>query len=195
MTTDQAAGPVPVLRTFHGGVVTPMAPDPGEAGPDAETVFDIFLGPGDLYFGDGNTRIRTLLGSCVAVTLWHPRARIGGMCHYVVPSRRDRGAGHELSGHYADEALLLLLGEIRATATSPQEYQVKMFGGGSQFSVTGTMNVAARNVEAGLELLERHNLRLTSMHFGGTGHRQVILDVRSGDVWVRHVELTDQGIS
>ena len=26
------------------------------------------------------------------------------------------------------------------------------------------------------------------MHLGGTGHRQVVLDVWSGDVWVRHVE-------
>jgi chemotaxis protein CheD len=155
---------------------------------DERAVIDIFLGPGDLYFGDRTSRIRTLLGSCVAVTLWHPRARIGGMCHYVVPTRRHLGTPHDLSGHYADEAIDLLLEEIRATATSPQEYQVKMFGGGSQFTDL-TMNVATKNVEAGLELLKTHNLSLTSMHFGGTGHRQVVLDVFTGDVWVRHVAL------
>lgn len=156
-----------------------------------EPLLDVFLGPGDLYFGDRTTRIRTLLGSCVALTLWHPRARIGGMCHYVVPTRHGRQPLHELSGHYADEALLLLLGEIRSTATSPHEYQVKMFGGGSQFADT-TIDVATRNVEAGLELLKGHGLTLTSMHFGGTGHRQVILDVSTGDVWVRHVALSDR---
>jgi len=103
---------------------------------DPDGILEIFLGPGDLYFGDRDTRIRTLLGSCVAVTLWHPRARLGGMCHYVVPSRPgpvpDRR--HELEGRYADEAFLMLLAEIRATPTSPDEYEVKMFGGGSQFA-------------------------------------------------------------
>jgi chemotaxis protein CheD len=156
---------------------------------DRPPVLDVFLGPGDLFFGDRSTRIRTLLGSCVALTLWHPRARIGGMCHYVVPTRHGGMPEHDLSGHYADEALLLLLAEIRAASTFPHDYQVKMFGGGSQFADT-TIDVATRNVEAGLDLLRDHHLTLTSMHFGGTGHRQVVLDVNTGDVWVRHVELS-----
>lgn len=48
---------------------------------------DIFLQPGEWYFGEGNTRVRTTLGSCVAIVLWHPVRRIGGMCHYMLPSR------------------------------------------------------------------------------------------------------------
>jgi chemotaxis protein CheD len=92
--------------------------DGGEASEvdiDDKPRLDVFLGPGDLYFGDRTVRIRTLLGSCVAVTLWHPFARIGGMCHYVVPSRRHLGKTNELSGHYADEAIDLLLKEIHVT--------------------------------------------------------------------------------
>jgi len=166
----------------------PADPIPLEPG----GVLDVFLGPGELYFGDRNTRIRTLLGSCVALTLWHPFARLGGMCHYVVPSRSGAGPLHELEGRYADEALALLFAEIRTTATCPEEYEVKMFGGGSQFvgAAAAGMDVAARNVDAGLDLLHHYGLALTSMHLGGTGHRQVVLDVWSGDVWVRHVERT-----
>jgi chemotaxis protein CheD len=174
-----------------------MAESGGDPGGEPDGILEIFLGPGDLYFGDRDTRIRTLLGSCVAVTLWHPRALLGGMCHFVVPSRSASGLHHELEGRYADEALLLLLNEIRATPTSPEEYEVKMFGGGNQFSeLSGSvMDVAARNVDAGLELLRYHGLHLTSMHLGGTGHRQVVLDVWNGDVWLRHVELASQGRS
>ena len=40
---------------------------------------EIFLHPGEFYFGDRHTRIRTLLGSCVSIILWHPRLLIGGM--------------------------------------------------------------------------------------------------------------------
>jgi chemotaxis protein CheD len=156
-----------------------------------EAIVDVFLGPGDLYFGNRATRIRTLLGSCVAVTLWHPGKRIGGMCHYVVPCRGEPTFTGELNGRYADEAMEILLGEICAAGTSPRDYQAKMFGGGSQFTDL-TMNVATRNVAAGLELLGRHGLTLASMHFGGTGHRQVVLEVATGDVWVRHVARADE---
>jgi chemotaxis protein CheD len=155
---------------------------------EPEFVLDVVLGVGEVHFGDRETRIRTLLGSCVAVTLWHPGARIGGMCHYMVPTRN---APHpdQLSGRYADEALELLLREIDRTGTHPQEYQVKIFGGGNQFSgYAATVDVATRNVEAGLELLGRHGLAPISMHLGGTGHRQVVLEIWNGDVWVRHQE-------
>ena len=32
-----------------------------------DDILEIFLGPGEFYFGEGKTRIRTLLGSCVAI--------------------------------------------------------------------------------------------------------------------------------
>lgn len=161
---------------------------------DPVGLLEVFLGPGDLYFGDRCTRIRTLLGSCVAITLWHPVALIGGMCHYMMPTRHGHTAHHDLSGRYADEALTILLHEIHASHTSPHEYQVKMFGGGNQFPGHHAIavDVATRNIDAGLHLLTEQGLELTSVHLGGTGHRQVVLDIWSGDVWVRHSERVEE---
>ena len=51
---------------------------------------DVVLGPGDLYFGRGEHQVRTLLGSCVGITLWHPRAYLGGMCHVHGAEPRPR---------------------------------------------------------------------------------------------------------
>jgi chemotaxis protein CheD len=156
-------------------------------------VRDVFLGPGEVYFGDRETRIRTLLGSCVAVTVWHPRALLGGMCHYMVPTRGPARRPHELCGRYADEALDLLHAQMYAVGTPAQDYQVKIFGGGNQFSGQAAgMDIAGRNVEAGLELLRKHGLPPASMHLGGTGHRQVILEVWNGAVWMRHQELAEE---
>ena len=161
---------------------------------DPAGLLEVFLGPGDVYFGDRDTRIRTLLGSCVAITVWHPVVLIGGMCHYMMPTRHGYNPHHELSGRYADEALRILLNEIHAAWTSPHEYQVKMFGGGNQFPghPVIAVDVAARNIDTGLRLLTERGLALTSMHLGGTGHRQVALDNWSGDVWVRHSECVEE---
>ena len=49
---------------------------------------EYFLHPGEFQFTDDpDTRFRTLLGSCVAMTLYHPKRRIGGMSHYLLPTR------------------------------------------------------------------------------------------------------------
>jgi chemotaxis protein CheD len=165
-----------------------------------EDTREAVLQPGDFHFGDRTTRIRTLLGSCVAITMWHPRALIGGMCHYLLPERPDQPPGSptappdRLDGRYAEDAVDLFLAEIRAAGTSPTEYVVKMFGGGNQFpqwSADG--GVAGRNVEAGLALLARHGLPLRATHLGGHGHRHVILDLWDGEVWVRHIAATATG--
>lgn len=153
-------------------------------------ILDVFLGPGEFYFGDRDTRIRTLLGSCVAITAWHPRLRIGGMCHYLLPTRNGRRTG-KAEGRYADEALELFLGEIEAAGTSPAGYEVKLFGGGDQFphlDRRGRTSVSERNLEAGRALVARHGFTIRSEDLGGTGFRNLIFDLQTGDVWMRKVE-------
>lgn len=149
---------------------------------------EVVLQPGELWFGERDTRIRTLLGSCVSITLWHPHRLLGGMCHYMLPSRPEPRRG-ELDGRYAEEALQLLLRDIDGRRTEPGEYVVKMFGGGNMFPGTtrsGVDHVGLQNVDAGKELLRTHGFRCHAEHLGGCGHRQLIFDVWNGDVWMKH---------
>lgn len=157
---------------------------------------EIFLQQGEVYFGERDTRIRTLLGSCVAITMWHPGLLVGGMCHYMLPkhlgSKRD-----SLDGRYADEAMELMLREIRNAGTWPNEYQVKLFGGGHMFSAHQAVrddHVGAKNVEMARILIKQHGFSSCAEHLGGVGHRNIFFDVWSGHVWVRHQPpVYDQG--
>lgn len=155
-----------------------------------DTVLDVFLQPGDFYFGDRETRVRTLLGSCVAISIWHPRFLVGGMCHYLLPEDRQSRFVADLDGRYANEALQLFMQEIRNIGTHPSEYVVKMFGGGNQFNnyaQPSKQNIPEKNIETGKQLLAQYGFKLASSHLGGNGHRNVIFDIWSGDVWVQHV--------
>ncbi len=157
-------------------------------------VIEIFLQPGDLYFGDRDTRIRTVLGSCVSLTFWHPGAQLGGMCHYMLPSRtfeRRKEPNAQLDGRYADEAVLLLMRQIGASGISPREYEVKLFGGGNMFPGRGGSkdHVGSKNVESARMLVQKHGFRCVAEHLGGHGHRNVVFDIWSGDVWVKHAML------
>lgn len=152
-------------------------------------VLDIFLQPGEFYFGEEKTRIRTLLGSCVAVTLWHPKMHIGGMCHYMLPNRPHRKKDEPLDGRYADEVLEMFMRELRRSHTRPADYQMKIFGGGRMFSVAQKarrhVDISDRNIETGRQLILKHGFKIAAEDLGGEGHRNVILDLWSGDVWLK----------
>lgn len=149
--------------------------------------------PGEVWFGQGAQQVGTLLGSCVAVTLWHPPSGAGGLCHYMLPERgagaRER-ASAALDGRYGDEALALLLAAARRIGCVPAECEAKLFGGGRMFASThcgggDALQVHLRNIEQAHRLARRHGLRVVAQHLGGQGYRQLRLDLPSGDVWMR----------
>lgn len=151
-----------------------------------ESAIDLFIHPGECEFADETFCIRTTLGSCVSIVLWHAQRKIGGMCHYMLPSRQNRGSA-ALNGKYADEALELMLAEARRYGTPPEEYEVKLFGGGNMFPghKYAGQSVAMRNIEAVRRLIAARGLKIKAESLGGSGYRNVIFDIARGDVWVR----------
>jgi chemotaxis protein CheD len=159
-----------------------------------DKVIDIFLQPGEYFVGDADYRIRTLLGSCVSITLWHPLLRIGAMSHFLL-SRRGAAAEQQrdgaLDGRYGEEAMALMLAELRLSRVALSECQGKIFGGGNMFPQlqrSESLHVGQQNGQTARELLHAHGIPIVSESLFGDGHRQIIFDVRSGDVWAHHVK-------
>lgn len=152
---------------------------------------EVVLQIGEFYFGGGRTKIRTLLGSCVSITLWQPRLKIGGMCHYLLPRRgASEAALTAPEGNYAEGAMRMFLREVSQRGTRPEDYVVKLFGGGSMFidanaADSDMAEVSGRNIVAGRELLEHHGFKLAAEHTGGYGSRVLVFELWSGDVWIR----------
>lgn len=155
-------------------MIVPITPEP----------IDIFLRPGEVYFGSSGVRIRTILGSCVSIILWHRENRIGGMCHYMLPERHPK-RHMALDGKFADDAVQLLLNELALAGTPPKEYLVRVIGGGRMFR--SDMDIGGRNIDAARRLLQRHGFKVHKEHLAGTGHRHVIFDIASGEVLLKHV--------
>ncbi|CBL43764.1 Chemotaxis protein CheD [gamma proteobacterium HdN1] len=158
----------------------------------------IVLMPGEFYFGDRTTVIKTLLGSCVSIVLWHPQKKIGGMCHFVLPSRKVRGV---LDGRYADEAMELFLISLRARHTEAPQYRASLYGGANMIRLAPGVccaegaeplaaskrctNVACLNQREARTLLQRFGFSLVEQDMGGNTHRMVEFDVGTGKVKVQ----------
>lgn len=158
---------------------------------DGNTI-DLFLQPGEYFVGDEDYQVRTLLGSCISMTLWHPARRIGAMSHFLLSHRgRVREAASDLDGRYGEESLLLMLRELAQMKVNPRECRAKIFGGGDMFPRQirkNTLHVGRRNGEAARALLQLHGIPIVSESLFGVGHRQIIFEIKSGDVWVRQVK-------
>ena len=171
-----AAVPLPPPGAPHGSYWQ-LGAQPGE---------EVFLMPGQLHFGGQAGSLKTLLGSCVTVTLWHPVRRLGGMCHFLLPSR-TRAPGDRLDGRYGDEALETLLQHIRTSRTEPQEYHAHLYGGADTLPEGCNLkfNVGERNIEAGWHFIDRWGFQLQGVDVGEDVPRSVKLTLATGEVEMR----------
>lgn len=151
---------------------------------------EAYLKPGEFFFGAGHVRVGTLLGSCVTVTLWHPTRHLGGMCHFMLPSR-PRLPRQAPDGRYANEAFELFDRAIARHGTQAADYQAKLFGGGNMFprqQMVPAHDIGRKNIESGRSLLQQRGIRLLREHVGGAGHRKLYFDIWSGEVWLNFQE-------
>jgi chemotaxis protein CheD len=180
---------------------------------DAPFRREIFLSPGDFYAGAGAVRVRTVLGTCVAITLWHPVVRCGAICHILLPTRgamRRQEQGQP--GLYADEVMLMFAQSLQKTRTEPRDYEVKIFGGGSMFpeqmigrdcrgaACTGFGNgpcrhVGCQNVTSARRLLLAGGYAIAGEDTGGSGSRQLMFDLENGHIWVRRGGVMSQPLA
>lgn len=143
----------------------------------------VFLLPGQWYFGATGATVKTLLGSCIAVTLWHPVKGMGGMCHFLLPTR-PRTPDGALDGRFGDEALELLVREIKRTGTRTADYEVHLYGGADTMPDQARVkfNIGERNVEKAWELIDKYGFQLQCVDVGGNEPRNVTIDLSSGEV-------------
>jgi len=143
---------------------------------------------GGFYFGDDEDDIYTLLGSCVAVTLWHPTLKLAGMCHILLPERgQDKS-----STRFADCAVKKFLEMIHSNKTKPHQYEVGVYGGGNMFPLINKSNkelLGTRNVNKMESLLILEGFRVKYKDAGGEVARKLILNRHTGSITLEHVKI------
>lgn len=160
---------------------------------DALLTRDVMLRPGEFAVGGADSQIRTLLGSCVSITLWNPLLRVGAMSHFLLAERPSADTSAEVrpDARYGHDALHLMLEHLARVRVTASQCEAKIFGGGNMFpdhTPPGAISVGRRNGEAARQLLLDRGIPVVSESLFGNGHRQIIFRPASGDVWVRQVQ-------
>jgi len=169
---------------------------------EPEFFVEIFLQPGEFYWGESDVRIRTILGSCVAICLWNSRRQSGGMCHFLLPGNTkgevytDKEKKRDIA-RYSEDAMGLFLKEIQKNGSNPREYDAKIFGGGcllcDENGEEDREGVGRRNIQSAKDLLGKNGFRLVAEDVGGNYHRKIFFDLWNGEVWMKKTRYAKNG--
>ncbi len=170
------------------------------------------LKPDHLYLKQGEmaillkpTVVTTILGSCVAVTLYNPRLGIAAISHSLLPhcTRRtyQSNVNDLLSAdcqrcaeayRYVDCSVSMMAEAFFRFGSGAAETHVQIYGGAKmivQRARTGnTQPVGLQNSAVAQKVIEDHGLKISTCDIGGTRGRKIIFNTKTGIVLLHKMD-------
>ncbi len=124
------------------------------------------------------------LGSCVGVTLYDSRTKVGAMAHvFLAASRKNRDL-NALPGKYADTAIPALIELCKKRGARTERLVAKIAGGAHLFPnlPTTTLSVGQQNITAVKEHLALVKIPITGIDVAGNHGRKMRFYIETGIV-------------
>lgn len=132
---------------------------------------------------DPAVEFNTILGSCVAMCLFDPVAKIGGLNHFLLaepPSHKSRTTFDE---HYGLFLMELLINETIALGASKQRLKARLYGGANMRD--GLAQIGSANAAFARKFLHDERIELAYEDLEGRSARRVHFLPSSGKVRCR----------
>jgi chemotaxis protein CheD len=126
------------------------------------------------------------LGSCIAVALYDPVSKVGGMLHYMLPeSALDAQKARQNPFMFADTGIKTLLEAVTANGCNPRRMVVRLAGGAQVLDGEGVFQIGKRNYLAARRILWKAGILISAEAVGGEVSRTTRLELATGRMWVR----------
>jgi len=139
------------------------------------------VGIGQSVAASEPTRLTTILGSCIAVTMYSPHHRRGMLSHVVLP-HSSGDTNHPAK--FADTAVPHMLSTLKDQGVKTGNLVAKIAGGACMFGDGKFMQIGDSNVQATLKALGEAGIRVVGQDVGGTLGRRVSFDLTTGSVTI-----------
>ncbi len=166
-----------------------------------------YLKEGELLIMDKPAIVSTVLGSCIAVTLFNKRTGLAGICHALLPQCTKMNFKKDMeiqpndecdncpdTFRYADCAVFMMVEAFSRFGVAPQETEVRLFGGAKTMlthsSRAAKYFVGRQNIETARMVLEYCHLTLASSGVGGSMGRKIIFNTKTGKVVQQFIKQT-----
>lgn len=150
----------------------------------------IYLKPGEVIVSRHPILVSTILGSCIAVTIFSPEKKIGAICHAMFPSNPTRGDGNV---QYVDTAIYYVFDKMMEY-TRKTDLIVKLFGGARVLAGGGygedRLAIGEQNISQAKKTLADLGLAIANSDIGGLRGRKLLFSIKTGDVYLRRLRLS-----
>jgi chemotaxis protein CheD len=148
----------------------------------------VFLQPGELFATQSPVSVKTILGSCLAVTMRAPRLGLAAMAHCLLPNAGELSSvlSDAEALRYVDSTIELMLRRFAAEGAERGELEIKLFGGSGKLELT-TYSVGQRNVATARKVLARYGIKVAASATGGRCGMAIQFDTGSGNVLVKRL--------
>ncbi|MCP4108458.1 MAG: chemotaxis protein CheD [Desulfobacteraceae bacterium] len=143
---------------------------------------------GGYYASRQPTLIYTLVGSCVAVCMFDPVKKIGGMNHILLPGRADM-QHFDAPARYGINAMELLINKIMNLGGDRRNLVAKVFGGAHLLPAISTENGVGKKIAAFVvEFLYNESIKIISRDLEGHESRKIYFHTDTGDVLLKRIK-------
>ena len=146
------------------------------------SVATVYVAPGQVVATAESCRLKTVLGSCVSVTLFDAEVGAGGLNHFLLPG----SAPDENAERYGQGALDTLLARLERLGCTPKNLRAGVFGGACVVrELSNLMHLGERNVEFAFLWLHRKRIEVVARDVLGQVARRLEFSVPDGSTDVR----------
>ncbi|HPF05106.1 MAG TPA: chemotaxis protein CheD [Spirochaetota bacterium] len=156
-----------------------------------------FLHPGQIIVTADENPIVTVLGSCVALTVYSPERRVGGIFHALLPEYIEKNRVIKNSPpvspdpDYVDYSFYYIKNRMSDLGIDITRTRLMLFGGGDvlQSLTTGkSASVGKKNIEMIKNIIEKEKLKISAEDTGGTKARKIVFHPGSGKTFLEYIE-------
>ena len=159
----------------------------------------VVVGVGDcqLSADPASQLVTYALGSCIAVAIWDPVARVGGLLHFMLPEAGQNAApgAAEQPYRYADTGTPLLFRAAYRLGADKQRLLVRLAGGAAVAGDGGLFNIGKRNYAAVRRILWKAGVMVHGEDVGGSVSRTVRMEVGTGRLVIRRPDGVEQELA
>lgn len=132
------------------------------------------------------TLVTYALGSCIAVAVYDPSARVAGLLHFMLPEPGgDSRRGEENPWMFATTGVPLLLARAAQMGAAKKRMTVRLCGGAQVLDDNGFFSIGKKNHVAVRKVLWREGILVQAESVGGNESRTVWLEVGTGKLRMR----------
>lgn len=146
----------------------------------------IMVGIGDCAIARSPAKIKTSgLGSCLGITLYDKREKIGGLLHTMLPNIKEARI-KDNPAKFTDAGIEYLVDEIIKKGGSREKLEAKIVGGASMFE-NSHLNIGERNIRSAKDTLKRLGVSIVAEDTGKNYGRTIIFDTFTGDLFIKTI--------